>query len=74
MLQSSSRIAPAAMAAALFAACALALATSAAAQDPKTPTTVTTSALTGNLHLLQGRGGNVVASVGEDGVLIIDDD
>jgi len=62
------------MAAALFSACALALATTAVAQDPAQPTTVTTSALTGSLHLLQGRGGNVVASVGEDGVLIIDDD
>jgi cyclase len=51
---------------------AVALATSAQAQDP--PSTVTTTALTGNLHLLQGRGGNVVASIGEDGVLIIDDD
>ncbi|MDO8863374.1 MBL fold metallo-hydrolase [Haliea sp. E1-2-M8] len=72
MLQSSLRIAPAAVAAALLAACALA--TSAAAQNQEASPTVTTSALTGNLHLLQGRGGNVVASVGEDGVLIIDDD
>ena len=28
----------------------------------------------GSLYLLQGRGGNVVASVGDDGILIIDDD
>ena len=28
----------------------------------------------GSLYLLQGRGGNVVASVGGDGILIIDDD
>ncbi|GHD39313.1 MBL fold metallo-hydrolase [Halioglobus pacificus] len=35
---------------------------------------VSVSELKGNLHLLQGRGGNVVASVGEDGVLMIDDD
>ena len=27
-----------------------------------------------NLYLLKGRGGNVVASVGDDGILIIDDD
>ncbi|MEM6583225.1 MAG: MBL fold metallo-hydrolase [Pseudomonadota bacterium] len=27
-----------------------------------------------NLYLLQGRGGNVVASIGDDGILIIDDD
>ena len=68
--------APVAMAAAFCTACALALATSAAvaADDQAAPPTVTTTALTGNLHLLQGRGGNVVASIGEDGVLIIDDD
>ncbi|NQY03296.1 MAG: MBL fold metallo-hydrolase [Halieaceae bacterium] len=35
---------------------------------------VSVSELKGNLYLLQGRGGNVVASVGEDGVLMIDDD
>ncbi|TXS96680.1 MBL fold metallo-hydrolase [Parahaliea maris] len=35
---------------------------------------VKVSPLPAPLHLLQGRGGNVVASVGEDGVLIIDDD
>ena len=28
----------------------------------------------GSLHLLQGRGGNVMASVGPDGILIVDDD
>lgn len=49
-----------------------ALATGASAQEA--PPTVTTTALTGTLHLLQGRGGNVVASIGDDGVLIIDDD
>lgn len=30
--------------------------------------------LTGPLYLLQGRGGNVVASVGDDGVLLVDGD
>lgn len=35
---------------------------------------VQTTALKGPLHLLQGRGGNVVASVGDDGVLLVDDD
>ena len=30
--------------------------------------------LKGSLHILQGRGGNVVASVGEDGILLIDAD
>lgn len=41
-----------------------------AAQVP----TVTTSAIKQGLYLLQGKGGNVVASVGEDGILMIDDD
>lgn len=45
---------------------------SSAAQD-KAPT-VTLTPLKGALHLLQGRGGNVVASVGEDGILLVDDD
>lgn len=35
---------------------------------------VTVTELPAPLHLLQGKGGNVVASVGGDGVLIIDDD
>jgi len=35
---------------------------------------VRTQALRGPLHLMQGRGGNVVASVGLDGILLIDDD
>lgn len=41
--------------------------------DADTPT-VTSALIKGNLHLLQGKGGNVVASVGNDGILIIDDD
>ncbi|NND66318.1 MAG: MBL fold metallo-hydrolase [Halioglobus sp.] len=40
----------------------------------QTAPTVTATPLQGPLHLLQGRGGNVVASVGEDGVLLVDDD
>ena len=35
---------------------------------------VTVTPLKGALFMLKGRGGNVVASVGEDGTLIIDDD
>lgn len=35
---------------------------------------VSVEALRGPLHLLQGRGGNVVASVGLDGILLIDND
>mgnify|MGYP001819682641 CR=1 FL=1 len=36
--------------------------------------TVNATPIKGSLHLLQGKGGNVLASVGEDGILIIDDD
>ena len=43
-------------------------------QDSKETPKVTTTAIKGDLHLLQGRGGNVVASVGDDGILMIDDD
>ncbi len=36
--------------------------------------TVTSAQIADGLYLLQGRGGNVLASVGSDGVLLIDDD
>jgi cyclase len=36
--------------------------------------TVKTAKIAGNVHLLQGRGGNIGASVGPDGILIVDDD
>lgn len=52
----------------------LALPLTAWSQGQDAPPTVKATALTGNLHLLKGRGGNVVASVGEDGILLIDDD
>jgi len=35
---------------------------------------VSITPIKGNLYLLQGKGGNVVASVGDDGILMIDDD
>ena len=35
---------------------------------------VTTTHIKSGLYLLQGRGGNVLASVGDDGVLLVDDD
>ena len=50
-----------------FSLLALAPATSAAPD-------IKVTELRGPLHLLQGRGGNVVASIGADGVLLIDDD
>lgn len=36
--------------------------------------TIKTSKVNGNVHLLQGRGGNVAALVGMEGILIVDDD
>jgi len=35
---------------------------------------VTTTKVNGNVYMLQGRGGNVAALVGSDGILIVDDD
>ena len=37
-------------------------------------TSVSVTPIKGGLYLLQGKGGNVVASVGEDGVLLVDSD
>jgi cyclase len=45
-----------------------------AAQSADVAPEVSVTPLKGALYLLQGRGGNVVASLGEDGILIIDDD
>lgn len=45
-----------------------------AAQSADGVPEVSVTPLKGALYLLQGRGGNVVASLGEDGILIIDDD
>ncbi|PLW81007.1 MBL fold metallo-hydrolase [Kineobactrum sediminis] len=56
----------------LVACCMLALPAIADNHDESPSVKVT--ALEGPLYLLQGRGGNVVASVGDDGVLMIDDD
>ena len=59
---------------ALAAACLLSLSQTGFGQSAEEAPSVTTTALKGSLYLLQGRGGNVLASVGEDGILIIDDD
>ena len=40
----------------------------------ETVPTVAVRALVGPLYLLQGRGGNVIASVGSDGILLVDSD
>jgi len=44
------------------------------AQADEEKLSVKVTPIKGKLHLLQGKGGNVLASVGEDGILIIDDD
>jgi glyoxylase-like metal-dependent hydrolase (beta-lactamase superfamily II) len=51
--------------------CLLLCAATAYAQDEPT---VTVTPIKDGLYLLQGRGGNVVASTGDDGVLLVDDD
>jgi cyclase len=56
---------------------ATALLTSALAGHTETgsnPLSVKITPIKGNLHLLQGKGGNVVVSSGSDGILMIDDD
>jgi len=51
------------------------LLTTTAFADPGTEAlTVQTTPLKGPLYFMQGKGGNVLASVGKDGILIIDDD
>lgn len=42
--------------------------------QPAANVKVKITGLTETLHLLQGRGGNVVASVGDDGILLVDND
>lgn len=56
----------------LAASLAAALATSALAEEQAPAVAVTP--IKDGLYLLKGRGGNVVASVGDDGVLLVDDD
>jgi glyoxylase-like metal-dependent hydrolase (beta-lactamase superfamily II) len=59
---------------ALVLSAVLALAAAAAAQDPDPATVeVKVEKVAGNVYMLTGRGGNIGVSVGEDGVLIVDD-
>lgn len=44
-----------------------------AAEDDFDAVQVTATAVAGNIHLLQGSGGNIAVSVGADGVLMVDD-
>jgi cyclase len=51
----------------------LAVATSARAQQDFSKVEITVTKVAGNIYMLQGAGGNIGVSVGEDGVLVIDD-
>lgn len=59
---------------ALLGAITLLISISGIAETKAPEPTVKVSPIKANLYLLQGRGGNVVASVGDDGILIVDDD
>ena len=54
-------------------ALATGLSTNLAAQQDFSKVEISTTALTDNLFVLTGRGGNVGVSVGDDGVFVIDD-
>jgi glyoxylase-like metal-dependent hydrolase (beta-lactamase superfamily II) len=43
-------------------------------ENPRRASQVKTTRVSGNVYMLQGRGGNVGALVGMDGILIVDDD
>ena len=49
------------------------LARPAAAQQDMSEVEITATHVAGNVYMLQGRGGNIGVSVGEDGVLMVDD-
>jgi hypothetical protein len=60
-----------------FASLATVLCCGAAAQE-KTPdwskVQIKVSKVSGNIYMLEGQGGNIAASVGEDGIVIVDDE
>jgi len=37
------------------------------------PSSIKTTKVSGNIYMLEGQGGNIAASVGEDGIVIVDD-
>ncbi|GAC1299346.1 MAG: MBL fold metallo-hydrolase [Myxococcales bacterium] len=64
----------ASLAAASFAAAALAVATPAAAQSPDfSKVRIKAAKVAGNIYVLTGAGGNIAVSVGDDGVVMVDD-
>lgn len=61
-----------ALTAALLVVAGLGLASTTVAQSKYDKVQITTTALNGDLYMLQGAGGNIGVSVGDDGVLVID--
>lgn len=59
-------------AASMIVSLALFVATAATGAEPAAPATIETQALRGGLYLLAGGGGNVVAWLGGDGLLVVD--
>ena len=54
-------------------ACAIFAAASAAAQQDFSDVRIKATNVAGHIHMLEGRGGNLGVSVGDDGVLLVDD-
>ena len=63
------------MSAALALALALCAKPSAAQQEPDwSKVQIKVTKVSGNIYMLEGEGGNIAASVGEDGIVIVDDE
>jgi len=61
--------------AAIFAALSAAFLCTAAAQQPDfSKVEIKVTKVSGNIYMLEGQGGNIAASVGEDGIVIVDDE
>src|SRR5262249_34956089 len=62
----------------IFAVLAAALLCTLAAAQEKTPdwskVQIKVTIVSGNIYMLEGQGGNIAASVGEDGIVIVDDE
>ena len=59
----------------LFAVLALlAFGSLAAAQDDLSKVEIKATKVNGNIYMLEGQGGNIAASIGEDGIVIVDDE
>src|SRR5216110_1185747 len=51
----------------------LLMSTAAFAQQDFSKVTIKVTKVSGNIYMLEGAGGNIAASVGEDGIMIVDD-